>query len=146
MYFVWGPPKIRFRYEKMRPFRFSPVLPPHTFCMGATGFEHARVTSVESPNGLGGRSLAATPPLRGGRHRNRRGVSRGGAGGGGGGSRAVQHVSGRLLRSCGSHILYGDDGFFYFFVVVLQTKQKIQYLMVHFCVPKGEDCWWKVYH
>ena len=34
--------------------------------MGSTGLELARVTSAESPNGLGGRSLAATPPLRGG--------------------------------------------------------------------------------
>ena len=48
--------------------------------MGSTGFEHARVTSAESPNGLGGRRLAATPPLRGGRHRNA-GFSVGGSGG-----------------------------------------------------------------
>ena len=38
-----------------------------------------------------------------------------------------------------------QDGFFNFFFLFLQNKQKIKYLMVHFCVPKGGDCWWKVY-
>jgi hypothetical protein len=73
MYFVW-------RRKKKLPLRkdaFSPVYPSIL-----TGFEHARVTSAESPNGLGGRSLAATPPLRGGRHRTRRVICRGGRGGG----------------------------------------------------------------
>ena len=73
--------------------------------MGSTGFEHARVTSAESPNGLGGRSLAATPPLRGGRHRNA-GFSVGGSGGRG--------KAGRVCRvefcAAVAHIyLYGDD-------------------------------------
>ena len=38
--------------------------------MGSIGFEHARLTTAELPNGPRGRNFAATPPLKVGRHRN----------------------------------------------------------------------------
>jgi hypothetical protein len=120
--FCMAAPKTRFRYEKIRTFRFSPVLPPHTFCMGATGFEHARVTSVESPNGVGGRSLAATPPLRGGRHRNRRGVSGGGAGGGRGGAGRSSMCRVDFCAAVAHIFCMGMTGFLIFFVLFFKLS------------------------
>ena len=61
-----------------------------------------------------------------------RGFQSGGARGGEGGGQGGPRVSGRILRSCGSYILYGDDGFFK--KNCSQQKFKYLVLVVHFCV------------